>query len=56
MSQQYTPRSNSEEKAQPTAEKSLNNISWHLKTLVEEIKKFNETMKSGHKEPERPIF
>jgi len=56
MSQQYTPRTNTEERAAPTAEKSLNNISWHLKTLVEEIKKFNETLKLGQKHPEEPMF
>lgn len=33
-----------ERKEPPTAEKSLNNISWHLKTLVEEIRKLREDL------------
>jgi hypothetical protein len=59
MSQQYPQRAATEEKAPPTAEKSLNNISWHLKTLVEEMKKFNDAMlnmQNSQKERERPMF
>jgi len=32
-------------KEPPTTEKSLNQISWHLKTLVEEFKGLNQLIK-----------